>query len=314
MANKKKIFLNFSLLLFFFTLLAVPKVSIEGATQGLILWYQRIVPTLLPAMVLTSILLRTNAFSLILPFFSPILSPIFGLSRSGCCALVTGWLCGYPMGARTANELYHLQHISKDEAIYLLSFVNQPSPMFLLGFVRIQVLNNTLPAWKILFCVYGSAYIVSLIMRFSRHPAPPALPPKTAHSTQKEPAFLSVLEQAFAGSSSVLIMIGIYMMFFSILSLLLQHVFPLSPIHLAFFSGILEMTSGISQCASLPIPHSLRTQLVLCMAGFGGGCTALQVRSAASEVPYSFSYYLKCKLIQAAFAVILLKLIGYTAG
>lgn len=298
MKKKHSILINLPLLFFFFTLLIVPSISIQGATQGLILWYQQIVPTLLPAMVLTSILLRTNAFVLMLPLFSPILSPVFALSRFGCCALITGWLCGYPMGAKTANELYSLGHITRSEATYLLSFVNQPSPMFLLGFIRFQVLNNTFPAWKILFSVYGSAYIVSLFTRFrwnrtslkhaQDHPKP----------TQKEPAFLSILEQAFAGSSSVLVMIGIYMMFFSILSLLIQTVLP--PISTVVCSGILEMTSGISQCASLSISPAIRVRLVLCMASFGGGCTALQVRSAASEIPYSFLNYLGCKLLQAA--------------
>ena len=88
-----------------------------------------LIPTLLPFMILTGILIRTDLISQILLPLEPFLSKIFGISPAGACALLFGLLCGYPMGAKVTSDLYTAQKISHREAQYLLTFTNHASPV-----------------------------------------------------------------------------------------------------------------------------------------------------------------------------------------
>ena len=47
-----------------------------------------------------------------------------GLSN-GSFAIIAGFLCGYPMGAKISTDLTHTKQISPQEGAYLLSFLQQ---------------------------------------------------------------------------------------------------------------------------------------------------------------------------------------------
>ena len=75
---------------------------------GLNLWFEKMIPTLLPFMILSGILIRMNLSDSFARLFAPLLRPLFGLSDSCLYVLVIGFLCGFPMGARvTAESLQH---------------------------------------------------------------------------------------------------------------------------------------------------------------------------------------------------------------
>ena len=71
---------------------------------GLNLWFQKMIPTLLPFMILSGILIRMNLSDSFAHLFSPLFRPIFQLSDSCIYVLVIGFLCGFPMGARVTAE------------------------------------------------------------------------------------------------------------------------------------------------------------------------------------------------------------------
>ena len=112
-------------------LLMFPQKSLYAAREGMKLWLNTLIPTLLPFLILTGILLHTNTIEKILKPFAFFWKTCFGLSPWGAYAFLTGMLCGYPMGAKIAADLYKNGRISKREAHYLLTFSNNPSPVFL---------------------------------------------------------------------------------------------------------------------------------------------------------------------------------------
>ena len=121
-------------------LLSHPSLSLEGARNGLLLWYQTVVPTLLPFMICSNVIVSLNGIRLMIAPVRPLLNKVFGLSDPGCYVLITGLLCGYPMGAKTCSEFVEQGMLSPGEGKYLLSVSNHPSPMFLLGFTAVRAL------------------------------------------------------------------------------------------------------------------------------------------------------------------------------
>ena len=131
-------FLTIPILIFFLCMLSFPQTVFAGASYGLLLWFRHVLPTLLPYMVLINILIRTPALHWICRITST-----FFMSASRHLLLwhirrLTGFLCGYPMGAKTTSDLLNVNKISRSEASYLLSFCNNTSPAFILSYVVAQ--------------------------------------------------------------------------------------------------------------------------------------------------------------------------------
>ena len=102
---------------------------------GLNLWFQKMIPTLLPFMILSGILIRMNLSDSFAHLFSPVLKPLFRLSDSCLYCLVIGFLCGFPMGARVTAESYQRGKLSRREAELMLAFCNNIGPVYFTGFV-----------------------------------------------------------------------------------------------------------------------------------------------------------------------------------
>ncbi|MCD8120173.1 MAG: hypothetical protein LUE29_11990 [Lachnospiraceae bacterium] len=122
-------------ILFLLVLLCFPELCVRGAADGLALWLFTLVPTFFPFVFLSNLMVSCGAADDISRFCGRILRPLFHVSASGAYILLMGFLCGYPMGAKLTAEFVNTGRISGDEGCRLLTFCNNPSPMFLVGFV-----------------------------------------------------------------------------------------------------------------------------------------------------------------------------------
>ena len=89
----------------FFLLLTFPKLSIEGARNGLLLWFQTIVPTLFPFLICSGLVTSMGGISYLVKPIYPVFHTFFGMSESGIYTFLLGILCGFPMGAKTCRDL-----------------------------------------------------------------------------------------------------------------------------------------------------------------------------------------------------------------
>ena len=97
--------LTIFLLSFFCLMLLYPKTVFLGASEGLLLWFQTVLPTLLPYMILNNLMIHTSALQWICRVAAPVLCRIFATSYYGSFAVLSGFLCGYPIGAKTTSDL-----------------------------------------------------------------------------------------------------------------------------------------------------------------------------------------------------------------
>ena len=95
-----------------------------GCARGLDLWYTSVLPSLLPFMILSGLLVHTGLFHILNRAYAHVLKKIFHISESGCYVVLTGFLCGFPMGAKVTADLVKSGHISSEEGRYLLGFCN----------------------------------------------------------------------------------------------------------------------------------------------------------------------------------------------
>ena len=162
--KKKAMLLIICLLLLF--LLCYPKEALHASKNGMKLWLDTLLPTLLPFMILTNILIHTEGIKKIVHHISPFFKVFFDLSPNGTYVFILGLLCGYPMGAKLAADLYYAGKISRQEAEYLLTFCNNPSPAFLITYVGNICLEGKMPVGNLAGVLFGADMICMCFFRF----------------------------------------------------------------------------------------------------------------------------------------------------
>ena len=162
---KRKIIIFFYICLLLF-LLFHPKEALTGVKNGLGLWLNIMIPTLLPFLILTGALLKTGNIRKLLKPSAFFWKTFFGLSPAGAYVLILGLLCGYPMGAKLAHDLYIDQQISRREGEYLLTFSCNASPAFIISYLSGILLKNKISAVQMILTFLAADLFCMLFFRF----------------------------------------------------------------------------------------------------------------------------------------------------
>lgn len=287
-------------------LLRFPALSLQYAATGLNLWFQKMIPTLLPFMILSGILIRMNLTEGFVRLIHPLLRFFYRTSPNGSYTLIMGFLCGFPMGARIVGELYGTGKLSKWEAERLLAFCNNIGPIYFLSFAM-PMLGIEKVFWPFLI-MYGIPLAYGfLLMRVSplvmmRHVkltnivdnyhADRLQHIEGASCKRSSLSLLASTDEAVLSGLLGIAKLGGYMVFFNLLNILFVPFSHLSPGLLGLYNCLLEITSGIDRCGQT-FPYT-----VLILLPFGGFSCIAQTYSMISHTDLSIRPYLFHKLVQ----------------
>lgn len=289
----KNLILTFFFLLLTALLLLRPKESLAFSLTGLQLWFDRMIPTLLPFMILSGIMIRLNLTEGFVRFISPVLTPLFHISRNGIYAVFIGFLCGFPMGAKVIADLYEAGKLDREEASLLLGFCNNIGPIYFVSFV-LPTLGITKKA-PCLFGMYGLPFLYGLALRYFGYGRKIPFGPSHRIPAKKAAAAVSLPEALDASIMSGLYGIsrlGGYMILFNLLNVLFL---PWASLHnglpAAALNCLLEITSGISRMKGrAPL-------LVLLLLPFGGFSCIAQTYAMIKDTDLSLNRYILHKLM-----------------
>lgn len=294
--------LTIPILILFFSMLSFPQTVFTGASYGLVLWFRHVLPTLLPYMILINVLICTPALHWICRITSTFLCPLLGTSYYGTFAVLTGFLCGYPMGAKTTSDLLNVNKISRSEASYLLSFCNNTSPAFILSYVVAQNMkerNLCIPFFLILtFTPLMLSFIFRLFYRLPESSCSfPQVTPGS-FSNPSESISDNFLDRCILNAFESVTKVGGYMMMFSVLIQLLASVLPSTIFSLLLYSS-LEISTGIRLLFSSALYTTEKIILCAFLTSFGGWCCIAQTYSMISSSQLPILPYITAKLVTA---------------
>ena len=206
---------------------------------------------------------------------------------------IIGFICGYPMGAKTISDLYIHKKISFSEAAYLVTFCNNCSLSFLLNYIFLNYLQNSFikntafinPALLCVILVYCPAFIVGTANRFLLKPDITVNNSKAMPFTGN-PILLSVKS---------LTTLSVYVICFNIMSRLLLTL-PINATFKSILCGVSEITSGTAIIfENISGNTVLCTYLILLFTVFGGISITMQSLSQICHSKLKV-YYLVGKL------------------
>ena len=88
------------------------------------IWFNTLVPSMLPMFILSDILINYNFISFIPDKITNIISKIFNISKEAVLVLFISLIAGFPSNGTAIKTSYDLKLISKEEASHLLLFVH----------------------------------------------------------------------------------------------------------------------------------------------------------------------------------------------
>ena len=302
------------LVVFALALMTAPQQAMEGAQHGLSLCFNVIVPSLFPFFVLSSLVVDLGLAAYLGRALEGVMQPLFRVN--GCCgsALALGFLGGYPVGARTAIQLYEQGLCSRGEAERLLAFCNNSGPAFILGVVGAGVFGDG-RIGLLLYATHALASVlVGLLFRFhgAHTPRPARRTPasKPIQAVNFPAAFTGAVTRSFQNTLNICA----FVTFFAVVLQLLEQTGGLALCtrllgllglsaqwSQRMIAGLLELSSGVS---SLSTAGQLAQQISMAafMLGWAGLSVHCQVLSFLVDSGLSPRTYLAGKFCHGLLA------------
>ena len=322
-AQYRDILLGAGLLWSALALVLWPDQSMGAMRDGIKLCGNVILPSLFPFFVLSSLVVELGMSRYLGKLLEPVMAPLFRVNGNCAAALALGFVGGYPVGARTAIQIYENGQCSRTEAERMLAFCNNSGPAFILGVVGAGVFGSG--AAGLLLCLTHllASLIVGILFRFYK----PREEPKSGchRGTQFQTAsFPNAFTKSVVGALQSTINICAFILFFTVFLRILAHAgiltgaarlisILLSPLGMdqtwaeRLLTGLVEVSSGVSSLTDGTL--SGRLSMAAFMLGWAGVSVHCQVLAFLGDSGLSVRTYVAGKLLHGGISAILARLL-----
>ncbi|MFJ7929331.1 sporulation integral membrane protein YlbJ [Peribacillus sp. NPDC096448] len=336
-SKSKTVLLATSVTMMAVGLIIFPQESFEASKGGLNIWWTIVFPSLLPFLIFSELLISFGVVRFIGVMLEPFMRPLFRVPGVGGFVWAMGLASGFPAGAKFTVRLRQEEQLTRIEAERLVCFTNSSNPLFLFVAVAVGFFHNPHLGIILALSHYLGNFCVGIIMRFYRWKEEKShtkvltkLPSirqafSQMHRTRiKETRpFGSLLGDAVLSSIQTLLMIGGFIILFSVVNKLLFHMnitgllasgvggilhifnFPDS-LSLPFISGMFEMTLG-SKLTSTVEEATLFQQTVMTsfILAFNGFSIQAQVASIIAATDIRFTPFFLARIAHGLLASII---------
>lgn len=326
-------------LLLIIGIIIFPHESIEAAKDGIHIWVNILMPSLLPFIIGANLIVSLKIIDIIGEIINPITKFIFNVSGKSALVFAISAVSGYPVGARLASDLRLKEDISQYEGQRLVSFCSTSGPLFIIGAVAVGMLNNASLGYVMLICHYLGAITVGLIFRrygkekIKKSNKSIVKNIKNIINTPEKEGFFISFGNAVINGVNTLLSIGGFVIIFSVVfkiltlfniidsfSSLLCFFFSFlgltKEICSAFISGLFEITIGCNNISHITyVSEVIKASLCSFIIAFSGLSILAQCCSFIAKTDIKTNIYIFNKFLHgilAAFYTFLLYPISKT--
>ncbi|MCA0148749.1 MULTISPECIES: sporulation integral membrane protein YlbJ [Rossellomorea] len=327
----KTLALSISVTVFATSLILMPGESLEASIRGLDMWWEIVFPSLLPFFIVSEMLIGFGVVRFIGVMLEPLMRPLFRVPGVGGFVWAMGMASGFPAGAKLTARLRQEKQITKLEGERLVSFTNSSNPLFIFGAVSVGFFQNATLGIVLAAAHYIGNICVGIVMRFygvKEKEEIRSLQTKrkgfilreafsALHRTrlQDKRPIGKLLGDAVTSSIQTLLMIGGFIILFSVINKMLYHLnittffaeglsalFILlqlpDQLSIPFISGLFEitlgskLTSGVTEATLLH--QAIITSFIL---GFSGFSVQAQVASILADTDIRFKPFFYARIV-----------------
>ena len=315
-------------LLLIIGIIIFPNDSIEAAANGIHIWVNILMPSLLPFIIGANLIVSLRVVDIIGAIINPITQLVFNISGKSALVFAISAVSGYPVGARLASDLRLKQDISQYEGQRLVSFCSTSGPLFIIGAVAVGMVMDASLGDVMLICHYLGAITVGLLFRRygneKRGRSNITIVNNIKYiinTPEKDGFFISFGNAVISGVNTLLAVGGFVIIFsvvFKILTLfnvidgissvvcfLLSFLGITKEVCSAFISGLFEITIGCNNIANITyIPEAIKASLCSFIIGFSGLSILAQCCSFIAKTDINTNIYIFNKFLHGTFAAL----------
>lgn len=265
-----------------------------GAREGMALCEHLLLPSLLPMMILSNTLVRSDANKMFSLLFGGFTEAVLHLPRQAAGAVMAGLTCGYPTGAVLTETLQRSGQLSRSEARRLMRFNCCGGIAFTVTAVGRITLGSARAGLALLLINITAALCTAAADGFLRRHEP-----LTSAKINHERCPVSVaLPEAVTASIRGLAVMCAFVIFFAAITAMLPAPDPLLP--------LLEITKGVCQNeTAIPFPY------LAFFLSFGGLCLHVQLSGCLKQIGMPYLDFLSGRLACAVLSFLFGKLYGW---
>jgi len=243
-----------------------PEVTLEASKTGIMLWFQQILPALLPFTIVSSILTKSN----FLHSFSGNVNTFAIILTIGC-----GFIFGFPIGAKLSADFYKSGLLNDKQAMCLAICTNNFSPMYICGYVLPTLFSkNQYHRITYLLIYFLPLLIVTILcILYSRKShSIETVSSENLHKKSASPFHLDmgVMDAGIISGFESLIRICGYIVLFSIVAKILTNLWTQPPFLWNWTIGNLEISNGIHLLSISTATDDLKYIAAIQLLSFGG--------------------------------------------
>ena len=277
-------------------------------SRGIEICLTRLIPSLFPFLVVSSLLLSSGLDKVIGKTIGKPIAMLLGVSDESACAVILGFICGFPVGAKCACGLLREGKIERRECERLLAICSVPSPAFVTGVIGEDILGSRADGIKIWLICAATALGVGIFLRFIDPLQKASYPCATPRHTRKN--FGTLLTSSVReGAQSMFYVCAFVIFFSSFLGALNTVITPLSLSNdgRAILFGFFELTSGSLQLCE--VTSKSRFALCALIAGWSGLSVHFQTMSICANSNIKFSPYIISHAVRAGIGALIASII-----
>lgn len=300
-----------------------PEQSMGAMRDGVDLCGNVILPSLFPFFVLSSLVVELGMSRYLGKLLEPVMAPLFRVNGNCAAALALGAVGGYPVGARTAIQIYETGQCSRTEAERMLAFCNNSGPAFILGVVGAGVFGSGAAGLLLYLAHLLASLLVGVLFRFYR----PGDGPQTRRGRGPQfqaASFPKAFTRSVTGALTSTLNICAFVLFFTVFLRILAHAgilkllggllsALLAPLGMdqtwaeRLLTGLVEVSSGVSSLTDGTL--SGRLSMAAFMLGWAGVSVHCQVLAFLGDSGLSVRTYLVGKLLHGGLSALLARLL-----
>jgi len=332
----KTALLGITVILLAAAIIKFPEESFNASLRGLKIWWEIIFPALFPFLLTSELLLSFGVVRFLGVLLEPLMRPLFNVPGVGGFVLTMGFASGYPMGAKLSARLREQQLISKTEGERLVAFTSTSDPLFIFGAIAVGFFHDPKLGVSLAIIHYLSSLLVGIVMRYykkneMKQPIKSRKPEKNIlirafdamHQARinETRGFGKLMGDGVMSSIETLLMIGGFIMFFSVILTLITAIgltnilasflaiilvpFGISlELTSALINGFFEVTLGVKAVseASVAVPLVQKVAIVSLISAWSGISVHAQVAAIVQKTDIKYTPYLFGRIIHSIFA------------
>ena len=281
----------------FILLLITPSIVKKGAINGLSIWFNALIPALLPYMIFSNIVINAQLTTGMTRLALPI-TKLLKISPNAAYGIIAGLFFGYPACAANLSLLIKNKQLDREAACFCACAFNNVSPAYLIGFICVGLLGNASHIIPVIVLFYISLLLSTILIKvlFFKQ-----LKPTNYNTTTSAKPEKGLINSSIKNSLINIGLLGGYIIIFSIFTEYIKSI-PINA--LTYTTPFIEVAGGSMALFYSGLPFKELIIILLPAQSFGGISGIFQTLAVDTEGFIDIKKYIYSKLLSAIICLI----------